>query len=54
MGNIASRCGFQAKMRRMWASDNDSQKKCGKKHKRIEEKSLKPSKKYVNINTRDI
>jgi hypothetical protein len=54
MGDIASRCGFQAKVRRLWASDNDSQKKCGKKHKGIEKKGLKPSPKYVIINIRDI
>jgi hypothetical protein len=38
MGDIACGCRFQAKMHKMWASDNAVQKKCGKKHKGFKKK----------------
>jgi hypothetical protein len=41
-------------MHRLWASDNDTTQECGKKYKRIAQKSLKPSKKYDNIVACDI
>lgn len=54
MGSSACRCGFQTQVRGVRTSDYDSQKACGKKHKRNSEKSLKSQEKHAIVDARDI